>query len=141
MRRRLLLVFVLLITPVLANAQGKGNGRGRGTASADSRGTSEGFGRDQERIIRDWFSVRQNLDGLPPGLAKREQLPPGLQRQLERNGQLPPGLQKKVQPLPSTLETKLPRLPDGWRRVVIAGNVILMEERTARIVDILTKVF
>jgi len=141
MRLRLFLILSMLIIPVIANAQGKGNGRGRGTASADSHGTGEGFGRDQERIIRDWFSVRQNLDGLPPGLAKREQLPPGLQRQLERNGQLPPGLQKKVQPLPSALEIKLPRLPEGWRRVVIAGNVILMEERTARIVDILTKVF
>ena len=30
--------------------------------------------------------------GLPPGLAKRDELPPGLEKQLEKNGTLPPGL-------------------------------------------------
>ena len=140
MRLRLLLLFSLLIIPLIANAQGRGNGRGRG-ASETSNAPSDGFGKDQARIIREWFSVKQNLDGLPPGLAKREQLPPGLQRQLERNGELPPGLQKKVQPLPPALEIKLPRVPDGCRRVVISGNVILLEIQTARIVDILVNVF
>src|SRR3972149_1813438 len=38
------------------------------------------FGKDHEKTIRDWFGDNQNLQGLPPGLAKREQLPPGLQR-------------------------------------------------------------
>ncbi len=34
--------------------------------------------------------------GLPPGLAKRNgNLPPGLERHIERTGELPPGLQKK----------------------------------------------
>jgi hypothetical protein len=36
--------------------------------------------------------------GLPPGLAKRSQLPPGLQRHLWKHGSLPPGLQKKIGP-------------------------------------------
>ena len=36
--------------------------------------------------------------GLPPGLAKRDQLPPGLQKHLWKHGSLPPGLQKKVGP-------------------------------------------
>ncbi len=35
--------------------------------------------------------------GLPPGLAKRNgNLPPGLQRHVERTGELPPGLQKRM---------------------------------------------
>ncbi len=36
--------------------------------------------------------------GLPPGLAKRDQLPPGLEKHLLKHGSLPPGLQKKIDP-------------------------------------------
>ena len=89
-------------------------------------------------IIQGWF--RTNLNNLPPGLAKRETLPPGLQKQLERNGTLPPGLQKKIQPLPIELERQLSAVPTGYRRVVIAGNVILMNPTTGLIYDIIRNV-
>jgi hypothetical protein len=89
-------------------------------------------------IIRDYFATHQG--GLPPGLAKRETLPPGLQKHLERNGTLPPGLQKKIQPLPLELEKQLVVLPTGYRRVVVAGNVILMNPTTGLIYDIIRSV-
>ncbi len=38
--------------------------------------------------------------GLPPGLAKRNNLPPGLQKHLWKHGSLPPGLQKRIGPGP-----------------------------------------
>lgn len=98
------------------------------------------FGKEHEKTIREWFADEQNLQGLPPGLAKREELPPGLQKHLERNGTLPPGLQKKIQPLPDDLESRLPKNPDGVKRVVVAGNVILLEERTSKILDIVQDV-
>jgi len=95
----------------------------------------------QERtIIRDWFGNPRNLSGLPPGLAKREKLPPGLEKQLRERGTLPPGLQKKIQPLPPTLERQLRVLPTGYRRAVIAGNVVLMNEKTALVYDIVRNV-
>ena len=91
---------------------------------------------EQERIlIKGWFGTHRT--GLPPGLAKKERLPPGLEKQLRTRGTLPPGLQKKMQPLPLDLEHKLRRLPTGYRRVVIAGIVILMNEKTAVIYDII----
>jgi hypothetical protein len=89
-------------------------------------------------IIQGWF--RTNVSNLPPGLAKRETLPPGLQKQLIRKGTLPPGLQEKIQPLPIVLERQLVVLPTGYRRVVIAGNVILMEPTTGLIYDIIRDV-
>lgn len=95
------------------------------------------FGKDHEKTIRDWFGNKKNLEGLPPGLAKREELPPGLQRYLERNGTLPPGLQKRLQPLPQSLEAKLPKTPEGVKRGVVAGNVVVIEERTSKILDII----
>jgi hypothetical protein len=98
------------------------------------------FGKDHEKKIRDWFGNQQNLQGLPPGLAKREELPPGLQRHLERNGTLPPGLQKRIQPLPAKLDSQLPKPAPGTRRVVVAGNVVLLEERTSKVLDIVRDV-
>ena len=98
------------------------------------------FGKEHEKTIRGWFGSKKNLQGLPPGLAKREELPPGLQRQLERNGRLPYGLQKRLEPLPPALEAKLPKVPDGVKRGVFNGNVIIVEERTSRILDIVKDV-
>lgn len=99
------------------------------------------FSLEEENTIREWFADDNNLSGLPPGLAKREQLPPGLQKHLVRNGTLPPGLQKKLQPLPSGLESRLPPPPDGSRRVILSGSVILLGEKTAKIFDIIEDVW
>ncbi|MBI2683347.1 MAG: hypothetical protein HYX26_09075 [Acidobacteriales bacterium] len=89
------------------------------------------------------FSVTQRRDisacllnnnsGLPPGLAKRDRLPPGLERQLRRNGKLPPGLQKKVTGLPSACSMGLPRLPEGWERVVLSDRVLILD--SARVIS------
>lgn len=79
--RRVILIFmaILCISSVATAKQGRGNGRGNQKGKQ-----SGGEVRIEERIIRDWFSNPSNLKGLPPGLAKREQLPPGLQKQLGR---------------------------------------------------------
>jgi hypothetical protein len=93
------------------------------------------FTSEERTIITNWF--RRSPSGLPPGLAKRDRLPPGLEKQLRERGTLPPGLQKRVQPLPFELERQLHRLPTGYRRVVIGGNVILMDETTSLVYDII----
>lgn len=98
------------------------------------------FGKEHEKAVREWFGNSSNLQGLPPGLAKREELPPGLQRHLERNGTLPPGLQKRLQPLPQSLEAKLPKTIEGVKRGIVNGNVVLIEERTSKILDIINDV-
>ena len=97
----------------------------------DNQGPSE-FSSHERQIISDCFV--DNRSGLPPGLAKRDRLPPGLERQLQRNGTLPPGLQKKVQPLPGVCTARLPRLPRDWARVVLSGRIILLDP-SQRIVD------
>ena len=89
-------------------------------------------------LITDWF--RANGGDLPPGLAKRDRLPPGLEKQLRERGTLPPGLQKRVQPLPYELERELQPLPGGYRRGVIGGSVIIMNEETSVIYAILRNV-
>ncbi len=103
-------------------------------------GYSPVFGNKQESIIRDWFSNKKNWKGLPPGLAKRKRLPPGLERQLQKNGTLPPGLQKRLYPLPYDLERSLPRLPTGVVRVVIGVDVLLLDRQSNTILDVLHRV-
>ncbi|MFC1837619.1 hypothetical protein ACFLYW_02940 [Thermodesulfobacteriota bacterium] len=72
---------------------------------------------------------------MPPGLAKKDELPPGLQKQLEKNGTLPPGLAKRD--LPSDLLSQLPFRPDTQERTVIDEDVVLIEKATGKILDIL----
>ena len=92
-------------------------------------------------MIRAWFSNHSNLSGLPPGLARRESLPPGLQRQVQKNGTLPPGLQRRLRSLPLDLESQLPGLLEGWVRVILGRDVLLMDAATAKIVGLLRNVF
>jgi len=91
---------------------------------------------EHDRIVLRGCFGGENYSNLPPGLAKRDRLPPGLEKQLERNGTLPPGLQKRVQPLPESCEIQLPRLPHEWRRVILSGRIILLDEMQ-RILDTL----
>src|SRR5262245_24115278 len=129
----LFIALVLIAGTAKISAQGRVKGNDRNTTID----VSVSIGRNDERIIREWFSEPANMRGLPPGLAKKEHLPPGLQKQLARNGQLPPGLQKRIQPLPPTLETRLTRLPEGRRRVIISGSVILLDDRKNLILDMI----
>jgi Ni/Co efflux regulator RcnB len=75
--------------------------------------------------------------GLPPGLAKRDQLPPGLQKHLDERGALPPGLAKRD--LPSDLRSALPwRI--GEEFLIIDDDVVLIERATGVVLDVLENV-
>lgn len=71
-------------------------------------------------------------NGLPPGLAKRDQLPPGLAK---RGNRLPPGLMKSD--LPPELEKTLPELPDNVERVVVDTDILLVQKGTDLIFDVI----
>lgn len=103
----------------------------------------EHFLAEEKRLIEQYYrsGKKAKKKGLPPGLAKRGgNLPPGLQRKLEKNGELPPGLQKRLEPLPDDLTRQLPRLPEYWERVIVERDVILLDRRTNRILDIIEDV-
>ncbi len=74
--------------------------------------------------------------GLPPGIAKKGTLPPGLYMQLVRNGSLPPGLQRE--PLPPDLLSLLPARPIGQQYYIADDRVLLVEAATNLILDVLT---
>jgi hypothetical protein len=95
---------------------------------------------EERKIIYQYYHRSSTAKGLPPGLAKKGKLPPGLQKQLDKNGKLPPGLQKRLEPLPRDLEARLPGLPEYWERVILQEHVVLIDRRTQRILDIIENV-
>jgi hypothetical protein len=111
-------------------------------ATALDKRHPEHFLPEERRIINEYYRRdTTKKKGLPPGLAKRGgKLPPGLQKHLEKNGQLPPGLQKRLEPLPSALDARLPSIPEYWERVIVERDVILLDRRSNRILDIIENV-
>jgi hypothetical protein len=122
------------LTATLALADGHGQGKGKGQDKQDKqenkkegegRGHDKHYSKDHDRLAaRGWYDEHQGH--LPPGLAKKDQLPPGLQRQLVVRGTLPPGLQKRLQPVPQDLEVRLAPPPPECAHVLIGGNIVLL---------------
>jgi hypothetical protein len=91
------------------------------------------------RAIRNYYDA--NTANLPPGLAKRRgDLPPGLRNHLQRNGTLPTGLQQRLAPLAEELERRLHPLDRGYTRGAIGSDLVIVEDRTQRIMDIIRDV-
>jgi len=132
---------LLMALPSMGLAHGNSQGKGKGhnkqaDQSDDDRGGRIVFSVRDRDTIRSYYQDRNS--NLPPGLAKRNgNLPPGLQKHLERDGTLPPGLQKRVQPFPEDLERRLPPLPETYRRVTLGVDIMILDRRTQRIVDII----
>jgi hypothetical protein len=130
------LVGTFMLTSNFALAQGQGNGHGKGHEKhGDEDGQDDHYYRDRDReSARGWYDEHQN--DLPPGLAKKDQLPPGLEKQLVRRGTLPPGLQKRLQLVPVDLERRLPPPPPECAHVLIGGHIVLLNRRTNVVVDL-----
>jgi hypothetical protein len=88
------------------------------------------------RVVREFYAGRS----LPPGLAKRESLPPGLSKQLRERGRLPPGLQKRLQPVPPDLAGRLPPVPPYYRRYFAGRDLLIVDSQTNRIVAVIRAV-
>jgi hypothetical protein len=118
------------------NSQGHGNGKDHDKhGNDDHRNDDHGYYYGHEKDIHGWYS--DHSSNLPPGLAKKDRLPPGLEKQLLRNGTLPPGLQKRIEPCPRDLEHYLPPPPPDCSHVLIGGHVVLLNRKTNVVVDFL----
>lgn len=117
---------------MLTYGQGKGKGKGHHKHGDDDQGE---YYRDTDRKeARGWYNAHER--NLPPGLAKKDRLPPGLERQLVRNGTLPPGLQKRIRPCPPELVRVLPPPPPDCAHVLVAGHIVLLNRNTNIVLDI-----
>ena len=142
----------LTLSATMAVAQGNGHGhdkndrdddndrrydsddRDHGHGNGHNKGHSHERYADRDGDIRGWY--RTHYNHLPPGLAKRDRLPPGLERQLIVRGTLPPGLRGRMQPCPRELEVMLPPPPPNYVHVVIGGNPVLYNRANFQIADV-----
>lgn len=121
----------------LCYGQGNGHGHGRGHNKGrhgDDEQYQSSYSRHDKDEMRLWY--REHDRDLPPGLAKRDRLPPGLERQLVVRGTLPPGLRKKIEPCPPELVRELPPPPADCEHVVIGGHLVLLNRRNFVVVDV-----
>jgi hypothetical protein len=141
--KRLYLVGATLIlsvglTPAFADHDHHGgNGKGHGNAyghEKHDRDDARGYYRDRDRDLHDWY--RAHYNHLPPGLAKRDRLPPGLERQLVVRGTLPPGLRREMHPCPVEVVRYLPPPPPGYMHTVIGGHIVLVNSKTFFVLDV-----
>jgi hypothetical protein len=104
--------------------------------------------------FHDYYS-RDNYANLPPGLRKHVlktgHLPPGLEKKYERTGQLPPGLQKRFEcgqtlppdyspylyAVPDVAYQKVGPLPPDSKLYLYGNDLILLNDHTKAIIDIL----
>jgi len=126
----------LVFTPIQAAAQGNGHGQDKKAEKAEKKHKADKvkhgeddkyvFDRDGHvRVIHEYF--RQG--SLPPGLAKRQSLPPGLEKQLHERGELPPGLQKKWVGVPGNLSARLPPMPPYYHRYFAGDDLVVVDTR------------
>lgn len=143
MARTLRFAPVLLVSLLVLGAaprtaladQGRGNGKARGEEKA-ARARDEVVVIDRDghrRIVRDYYTS----NALPPGLAKRESLPPGLRKQLRERGALPPGLREHLTPVPPALGGRLPAVPPYYTRYFAGRDLLIVDTRTNRLASII----
>ncbi|MGH9682526.1 MAG: hypothetical protein ACRD4S_02795 [Candidatus Acidiferrales bacterium] len=125
----------LLTTAGLAFAQGHGHDKDKHGRDEESDHHERAYYSDHDRdAMRGWYNDHHG--NLPPGLAKRDQLPPGLERQLVVRGTLPPGLRRKMERCPEDLERRLPPPPPDCEHFLIGGHVVLLNRRTFIVLDV-----
>lgn len=138
--RKWLSIFAVGILALLGSvAFGQGHGNGHNKDKNKDRGDNEdphgyAFAAQDRDQMHGWY--KDNYRRLPPGLAKKDRLPPGLQRQLMVNGKLPPGLEKRVYVVPVELERRLPPPPPDCERIVVGGHIVLRNRNTRIVLDI-----
>lgn len=112
---------------------------GKATTAAPDLGDAVAatvLGELERQLIGDYFRTTPP-SALPPGLAKQGKVPPGIARQIQRGQRLPDDVQ--MLPLPGDLLGRLPSYR-GARPVVVGTDVVLVQEGTRLILDILKDV-
>ncbi len=104
------------------------------------------FSAVEKKIIEDFFG-EQAADAVSgtkkdkknkKNKGKSGELPPGLRKHIEKYGTLPPGLAKKE--LPPGLAKRLGSSRSGLERLIIDDDVVLVEEATGIVYDIIKDV-
>jgi hypothetical protein len=115
-------VVALLVGSVTVHAQGAHKSGSESNHVSGSVHVT--FSTGDVQVIREYYAPRHRA------------LPPGLQKKYARTGQLPPGWQKKFQPFAPEVERRLVMLPAGYRRGIVDGQAVIIDDRTHLLIDV-----
>ena len=124
---------LLSVTLMGTAAFADGHGHGRHHDGDDDRQEYRYSDRDRE-VMRGWYHERH--EHLPPGLAKKDRLPPGWERKLAVHQVLDYRVREYMRPCPEELEQRLPPPPPECEHTVIGTHVVLVNRRTHIVLDV-----
>ncbi len=107
---------------------GQGHGRGH------SREAHNRYDDHDRQEMRSYY--HDHYRHLPPGLAKKDRLPPGWERRLRVHYVLDGDMRAYMHPCPPDLEGRLPPPPPHCAHTIIGGHVVLVNSSTYMVLDI-----
>jgi hypothetical protein len=123
--------------PALADhGKGKHKNQDSPSAAAHAPGKDKSFSDEDADTLRGYY--RSNPEArkqLPPGLAKKDKLPPGWQKKLQVGQRVPDDVWVHRVPVPR--EIKIADTPAGTINVRINDRIVRVAERTREVLDIL----
>jgi len=135
MRSKALLYGSALLILSLGGSVAFADGHGHGKHHDDDDDRREYRYNDRDReAMREWYHERH--EHLPPGLAKKDRLPPGWERKLAVHQILDDRMRERMRPCPPELEMRLPPPPPECEHTVIGSHIVLVNRRTHIVVDI-----
>lgn len=109
-----------------------------GDREAHADAPRHGFGKDERAVLETYF--RENPAArkqLPPGLAKKNKLPPGWQKKVARGEVIPDDVWQHRVLLPPDVVRRLPPSPPGTVTVRVDDKIVRVVEDTRAVLDIL----
>jgi hypothetical protein len=142
-------VVVLMLALALASsaALAEKGGKDKGGKHADQSAAERAPGKDKEHgaatfsqkertAIDSYFSAHPAArQQLPPGLAKKNKIPPGWEKKLRPGYRIPDDVWIHHVPLPHELLLKLPPPPPGAVLVRIHDRILKVREKTHEVLD------
>ena len=136
-------VVILGIATSAAYPQGNGNGHGKGhdkdkhsdgNDDRDDRVYAYSYSKHDRDELNDWYDHHRG--NLPPGLAKKDRLPPGWEKKMVVHQVMPVEYREYVRPAPLEVVHVLPPPPPDCEHVVVGGHIVLMNRKTSVVLDI-----
>jgi hypothetical protein len=104
-------------------------------AEGEDRPEHTRFDARDRASVGEWY--KENRDHLPHGFRQEDQLNPKLESRLRIGEVLDPVLQAKTQPVEADLLQRLPPPPREDRYVALDGHLLLVNEKTWKVSDVL----
>ena len=139
----LMLALSIAGSPAVAEKGGKDKGRGHADQSAAERAPGKdkahgapAFSQKERSEIDAYFAAHPDARRqLPPGLAKKNKIPPGWQKKIRPGYRIPDDVWIHHIPLPHELLLKLPPPPPGAILVRIHDRILKVREKTHEVLD------